>query len=208
MLTVIGASLLWVFFGWFGFNAGSAVAANGTAGMAMAVTQIATGTAALAWMFVEWMAKGKPSILGICSGAVAGLVAITPASGFVDPIGALVIGVAAGVVCYWGRHQPQAHVRLRRQLGRLRRARDRRHHRCPSHGVFAKKAINAAGSGLIDGNAYQVVIQIYGILGTLIYDAVATLIILFVIKAIIGLRVSDEAEREGLDISLHGEVVQ
>src|SRR5665647_1542295 len=98
--TMIGASLLWV--GWFGFNAGSAVAANGTAGMAMAVTQIATGTAALAWMFVEWALKGKPSVLGICSGAVAGLVAITPASGFVDPVGALVIGIAAGIGCYWG----------------------------------------------------------------------------------------------------------
>src|SRR3984957_18337679 len=100
VLTLIGASLLWV--GWFGFNAGSAVTAGTSAGMAMAVTQIATATAALTWMFVEWLFKGKPSVLGICSGAVAGLVAITPASGFVDPRGALVIGVAAGVVCYWG----------------------------------------------------------------------------------------------------------
>ena len=100
VLTMIGASLLWV--GWFGFNAGSAVTAGSAAGMAMAVTQIATATAALAWMFVEWVLKGKPSILGICSGAVAGLVAITPASGFVDPVGSLVIGVAAGVGCYWG----------------------------------------------------------------------------------------------------------
>jgi Amt family ammonium transporter len=197
---------LWV--GWFGFNAGSAVAANGTAGMAMAVTQIATGTAALAWMFVEWMAKGKPSILGICSGAVAGLVAITPASGFVDPVGALVIGVAAGIVCYWGA------TSLKHMMGY-----DDSLDAFGVHavggitgalltGVFARTAINPLGTGLIDGNAYQVVVQIYGILGTLIYDAVATLIILLVIKAVIGLRVSDEAEREGLDISLHGETIQ
>jgi Amt family ammonium transporter len=206
VLTMIGASLLWV--GWFGFNAGSAVAANGTAGMAMAVTQIATATAALAWMFVEWMLKGKPSILGICSGAVAGLVAITPASGFVDPIGALVIGVAAGVGCYWGA------TSLKHMFGY-----DDSLDAFGVHavggiigalltGVFARTAINSAGTGLIDGNAYQVVIQIYGILGTLIYDAIGSLIILFIIKAVIGLRVSDEQEREGLDISLHGEVVQ
>src|SRR6202035_1809030 len=100
VLSMIGASLLWV--GWFGFNAGSAVSAGGNAGMAMAVTQIATATAALTWMFVEWGLKGKPSILGICSGAVAGLVAITPASGCVDPRGAWIIGIAAGVFCYWG----------------------------------------------------------------------------------------------------------
>jgi Amt family ammonium transporter len=206
VLTMIGASLLWV--GWFGFNAGSAVAANGTAGMAMAVTQIATATAALTWMFAEWAIKGKPSILGICSGAVAGLVAITPASGFVDPIGALVIGVAAGLGCYWGA------TSLKHMFGY-----DDSLDAFGVHavggiigalltGVFAKAAINKLGSGLIDGNAYQVVIQIYGILGTLIYDAIATLIILFVIKAVIGLRVTEEVERDGLDIGLHGEVVQ
>jgi Amt family ammonium transporter len=204
VLTMAGASLLWV--GWFGFNAGSAVASNGAAGMAMAVTQIATATAALAWMFVEWALKGKPSILGICSGAVAGLVAITPASGFVDPIGALVIGVAAGIGCYWGA------TSLKRTFGY-----DDSLDAFGVHavggiigalltGVFARAAVSKPG--LIDGNAYQVVIQIYGILGTLIYDAIATLIILFIIKAIIGLRVSDEVERDGLDLSLHGEVVQ
>ncbi len=206
VLTMIGASLLWV--GWFGFNAGSAVAANSTAGMAMAVTQIATGTAALAWMFVEWALKGKPSILGICSGAVAGLVAITPASGFVDPLGALVIGAAAGVGCYWGA------TSLKHMFGY-----DDSLDAFGVHavggiigalltGVFAKKAINALGSGLIDGNAGQVMTQVYGILGTLIYDAIGTFIILMVIKMVIGLRVSEEAEREGLDIALHGEVVQ
>ncbi len=206
VLTMIGASLLWV--GWFGFNAGSAVAANGTAGMAMAVTQIATATAALAWMFVEWALKGKPSVLGICSGAVAGLVAITPASGFVDPTGSLVIGAAAGVGCYWGA------TSLKHMFGY-----DDSLDAFGVHavggiigalltGVFARKVINSAGSGLIDGNAHQVLVQVYGILGTLIYDAIATLIILFVINMIMGLRVSEEVERDGLDLSLHGEVVQ
>jgi ammonium transporter, Amt family len=203
VLTMIGASLLWV--GWFGFNAGSAVASNGAAGMAMAVTQIATATAALSWMFVEWALKGKPSILGICSGAVAGLVAITPASGFVDPVGSLVIGVAAGAGCYWGA------TSLKHMFGY-----DDSLDAFGVHavggiigalltGVLARAAISKPG--LIDGNAYQVVIQIYGILGTLIYDAIATLIILFIIKMIMGLRVSPEVERDGLDLSLHGEVV-
>jgi Amt family ammonium transporter len=200
---MIGASLLWV--GWFGFNAGSAVASNGAAGMAMAVTQIAAATAALAWMFVEWALKGKPSILGICSGAVAGLVAITPASGFVDPVGSLVIGVAAGIGCYWGA------TSLKHMFGY-----DDSLDAFGVHavggiigalltGVFARAAISKPG--LIDGNAYQVVLQIYGILGTLIYDAIGTLIILYAIKMIIGLRVSEEMERDGLDLSLHGEVV-
>jgi Amt family ammonium transporter len=201
--TMAGASLLWV--GWFGFNAGSAVASNGAAGMAMAVTQIATATAALSWMFVAWALNGKPSVLGICSGAVAGLVAITPASGFVDPVGSLVIGAAAGAGCYWGvtslkhmfGYDDSLDVFGVHAVGGATGA--------LLTGVFARAAI--AKPGLIDGNAYQVVIQIYGILGTLIYDAVVTLIILFVIKAIMGLRVSEEVERHGLDISLHGEVV-
>jgi Amt family ammonium transporter len=201
--TVIGASLLWV--GWFGFNAGSALAANGTAGMAMAVTQIATATAALAWMFAEWAAKGKPSILGICSGAIAGLVAITPAAGFVDPTGALIIGAIAGVVCYWGA------TGLKHMLGY-----DDSLDAFGVHGVggivgailtgvLAREAI--AKPGLIDGNAEQVLLQIYGIAATVIYDAIATAIILLVIKAVMGLRVSEEVERDGLDIRLHGEVV-
>ncbi|MBN9005394.1 MAG: ammonium transporter [Rhizobiales bacterium] len=206
VLTVIGASLLWV--GWFGFNAGSAVTAGGQAGMAMAVTQIATAAAALAWMFVEWGLRGKPSVLGICSGAVAGLVAITPASGFVDPTGALVIGAVAGVGCYWGATSLKHMMRYDDSLdafgvhgvggiiGAL------------LTGVFARTAINKAGTGLIDGNAHQVIIQIYGILATVVYDAIVTLIILMVIKAVIGLRVSDENEREGLDITQHGEVIQ
>jgi len=206
VLTMIGASLLWV--GWFGFNAGSAVTAGGSAGMAMAVTQIATATAALTWMFVEWMLRGKPSVLGICSGAVAGLVAITPASGFVDPTGALIIGIAAGIACYWGA------TGLKHMFGY-----DDALDAFGVHGVggivgalltgvFARTAINSAGTGMIDGNAYQVVVQIFGILGTAIYCGIATLIILYVIKAVIGLRVSEETERDGLDLALHGEVVQ
>jgi Amt family ammonium transporter len=207
VLSVIGASLLWV--GWFGFNAGSAVAANGNAGMAMAVTQIATAAAALTWMFVEWAIKGKPSVLGIISGAVAGLVAITPASGFVDPKGALIIGIAAGVLCYWGA------TGLKNALGY-----DDSLDAFGVHGVggvtgailtgvLAVSAVGGEGhSGLIDGNAHQVVIQLYGVACTIVYDAVVSLILLKVIDLVIGLRVDADTEREGLDLAIHGEVVQ
>jgi ammonium transporter, Amt family len=202
--TVIGASLLWV--GWFGFNAGSAVASNGAAGMAMAVTQIATAMAALAWMFTEWLVKGKPSVLGICSGAVAGLVAITPASGFVDPVGALIIGIAAGVLCYF------ASTTVKHMFGY-----DDSLDAFGVHaiggivgailtGVFARAAISKPG--LLDGNPGQVLIQCYGVAVTLIYCAVVTVIILKVIDVVIGLRVKPDQEREGLDIALHGEAVQ
>jgi Amt family ammonium transporter len=205
--SLIGAALLWV--GWFGFNAGSAVSASVNAGMAMAATQIATAAAALAWMFAEWATKGKPSVLGIISGAVAGLVAITPASGFVDPTGALVIGLAAGVVCYW------AATSLKHMMGY-----DDSLDAFGVHGVggflgailtgvFATKAIKGGDDpvGLIDGHAGQVLTQIYGCLGTIIWCAVATFIILKVVDVIIGLRVSEEVEVEGLDINLHGETV-
>jgi Amt family ammonium transporter len=206
VLSMIGASLLWV--GWFGFNAGSAVTAGTSAGMAMAVTQIATATAALTWMFVEWTLKGKPSILGICSGAVAGLVAITPASGFVDPRGALIIGIAAGVVCYWGA------TGLKHALGY-----DDSLDAFGVHGVggtvgalltgvLAVSAISEGHSGLIDGNPHQVLIQLYGVACTAGYDAVVSLILLKLIDLTIGLRVDDDVEREGLDLALHGEVVQ
>src|SRR5712691_365615 len=205
--SVIGASLLWV--GWFGFNAGSAVTAGGNAGMAMAVTQIATATAALTWMFVEWALKGKPSILGICSGAVAGLVAITPASGFVDPRGALIIGIAAGVLCYWGVTGLKSMFGYDDSLdafgvhgvggtvGAL------------LTGVLAVAAVGGEGkSGLIDGNAYQVVIQLYGIVVVALYDAIVSLVLLKLIDLTIGLRVDSDTEREGLDLAIHGEVVQ
>src|SRR5438105_2317969 len=207
VLSVAGASLLWV--GWFGFNAGSAAAANGNAGMAMAVTQIATATAALTWMFVEWALKGKPSVLGIISGAVAGLVAITPASGFVDPKGSLIIGIAAGVLCYWGA------TGLKNALGY-----DDSLDAFGVHGiggttgailtgVLAVSAIGGEGhSGLVDGNAHQILVQLYGVGCTVVYDAIASLILLKLIDLVIGLRVDADTEREGLDLAIHGEVIQ
>ena len=206
VFSLAGASMLWV--GWFGFNAGSAVAANGAAGMAMAVTQIAAAAAALGWMFVEWATKGKPSVLGIVSGAVAGLVAITPASGFVAPGGALVIGLVAGVVCWW------AATALKRALGY-----DDSLDAFGVHGiggivgalltgVFAVAAVGGEGkSGLLDGNARQVLTQVYGVAVVVVYDAVVTFIIAKVIDMAIGLRVDADTEREGLDLNLHGEVV-
>jgi Amt family ammonium transporter len=205
-LSLVGASLLWV--GWFGFNAGSAVAANGLAGMAMLVTQIATAAAGLAWMIVEWTFKGKPSVLGIISGAVGGLVAITPAAGFVDPMGALIIGLIAGVVCWW------AATWLKYKLGY-----DDALDAFGVHGVggfvgavltgvFAVQAVGGEGkAGLIDGNAGQVVTQLYGAGVVIVYCAVATFIIAKVIDLVIGLRVEKDVEREGLDVNLHGEAV-
>jgi len=205
VLSVIGASLLWV--GWFGFNAGSAVAADGAAGMAMAVTQIATAAAALAWMFAEWWTHDKPSVLGIVSGAVAGLVAITPASGFVDPVGALILGAVAGVGCF------VASTSMKRKFGY-----DDSLDVFGIHGVggiigalltgvFAREAIGGT-SGLIEGNFGQVFIQAYGILATIAWCAIASYVILRVIDTTMGLRVERDVEIEGLDVNLHGEVVQ
>ena len=202
--SVIGASLLWV--GWFGFNAGSAVAANASAGMAMAVTQIATAAAALAWMFGEWVLKGRPSVLGVITGAIAGLVAITPASGYVGPPGALAIGIAAGLACYWGAtglkrmfdYDDSLDVFAVHGLGGIVGA--------LLTGVFAVEAIGGT-PGLLEGNPGQVLIQVYGVAVTIGYTAVASLIILFIVKAAIGLRVDEEDEREGLDIRLHGESI-
>ena len=210
-LSIIGASLLWV--GWFGFNAGSALAAGGRAGMAMAVTQIATAAAAMAWMFVEWLTKGKPSVLGIVSGAVAGLVAITPASGYVLPGGGLIIGLAAGVVCFiastWLKnalgYDDSLDVFGVHGVGGIVGA--------ILTGVFAAGALSATetlpgGSpGLLEGNPSQVWLQVVGVLSTLIYSGIASFIILKIIDAVIGLRVTDEQEREGLDQALHGEAV-
>jgi Amt family ammonium transporter len=203
--SVVGASLLWV--GWFGFNAGSAVAANGGAGMAMAVTQIATAMAALAWMFFEWLVHGKPSILGIISGAVAGLVAITPASGFVDPVGALWIGAAAGVGCFF------MSTTVKRMIGYDDSLDVFGIHAVGGiigallTGVFAVEAIGGT-AGLLEGNPGQVLIQLWGITATVVWCAVATFVILIVVNIIMGLRVSQAIEVEGLDINLHGEVVQ
>jgi Amt family ammonium transporter len=205
VLSLVGASLLWV--GWFGFNAGSALAANGTAGMAMAVTQIATAAAALTWMFGEWMMRGKPSVLGIVSGAVAGLVAITPASGFVDPMGALIIGIVAGVLCML------ASVLMKPALGYDDSLDVFGVHGIGGFvgailtGVFASSAINSAGSGLLEGNGGQVVTQFIGTLATIGWSGFASFVILKVIDLTIGLRVKEDVEREGLDIGLHGEAV-
>jgi len=202
--SVVGASLLWV--GWFGFNAGSAVAANGTAGMAMAVTQIATATAALAWMFAEWLVHKKPSVLGIISGAVAGLVAITPASGFVGPVGALWIGAAAGVVCFF------ASTTVKKALGYDDSLDVFGIHAVGGivgailTGVFAVEAIGGK-NGLLEGNPGQVVTQLYGIAATIVWCAVATFVILIIVNILVGVRVSQAVEVEGLDINLHGEVV-
>lgn len=200
-LTIMGAAMLWV--GWFGFNAGSAVAADGRAGMAMAVTQIATAAAALSWMFAEWLAKGKPSVLGIASGAVAGLVAITPASGFVAPGGSLAIGLIAGVACFWGA------TSLKHMLGY-----DDSLDAFGVHGIggivgailtgwFAVESIGGTA-----GSLGQVMTQIEGVVITVAYTAIVTYIILKVIDMVMGLRVSEEQEREGLDLALHGERVE
>jgi Amt family ammonium transporter len=205
VLTFIGAALLWV--GWFGFNAGSAVSAGMQAGMAMAVTQIATAVAAFTWMLVEWAHRGKATVIGIASGAVAGLVAITPASGYVGPIGSMVIGVAAGVFCYWG-------VTGLKKMHGVDDALD-----CFGvhavggmvgallTGVFAIAEYGGT-AGLIEGNPGQMINQIKGIVIVIAYDAIVSLIILKIIDAIIGVRVTDEVEREGLDLALHGEAVQ
>jgi Amt family ammonium transporter len=196
----IGASLLWV--GWFGFNAGSAVGANALAGAAMLNTQVATAAAAIAWMFAEWIVAKKPSLLGIVSGAVAGLVAVTPAAGFVNPMGSLILGLIAGVGCY------VAAVFLKKMFGY-----DDSLDVFGVHGVggiigalltgvFADVAINELGKDA------SVVTQAYGVAVTIVYTAVVTAIILYVIKAVIGLRPSPQGEEEGLDITLHGETVQ
>ena len=205
VLTFIGASLLWV--GWFGFNAGSAVSAGVQAGMAMTVTQIATGMAGLMWMFVEWIHRGKPTVVGICSGAVAGLVAITPASGFVGPAGALAIGIAAGFVCYSGAvwvkgifgYDDALDCFGVHAIGGATGA--------ILTGVFA---INEYGgtSGWIEGNAGQVLNQIEGVVIVIIYDVIVSLILLKIIDVVVGLRVDEEIERDGLDLALHGETVQ
>jgi len=202
---MIGASLLWV--GWFGFNAGSAVTAGLQAGMAMLVTHTATATAGFTWMIVEWILKGKPTVIGICSGAVAGLVAITPASGFVGPLGSFWIGVAAGIICYWGC------TGLKHAFGY-----DDALDTFGVHGVGGAAgailtgifAVSEYGGtpGLIEGNWMQPVYQLIGVATVFVYDVIVTLILLKIVDIFIGLRVTDEVEREGLDLALHGETIQ
>lgn len=204
VLSMIGASLLWV--GWFGFNAGSALAAGATAGMTALTTQIATGAAAVSWTAIEWIIAKKPSVLGMISGAVAGLVVITPACGFVTPVSALIMGLIGGAVCYfsavwvkkwigyddsldaWGVHGVGG------MLGAM------------LTGVFASSAVNPAAHGwLADGNTAQMLLQLEDLLAAFLYSGVATFIILKAIDWTIGLRVKPEVEVEGLDINLHGE---
>ncbi len=204
VFTVVGASMLWV--GWFGFNAGSELAADGVAGMAMAVTQIATAAAALAWMFAEWMSHGKPSALGIATGAVAGLVAITPASGSVGPMGAIAIGVASGAGCFF------AATTMKRALGY-----DDSLDAFGVHGIggiigalltgiFSAQSLGGSGlGGDNSGIASQLVAQSVGVVATIIYSGIGSFIILKITDAIVGLRVSEEEELTGLDISLHDE---
>jgi Amt family ammonium transporter len=203
-LTLIGAAMLWV--GWFGFNAGSELAADGVAGMAMAVTQIATAAAALAWMFSEWMTHGKPSALGIASGAVAGLVAITPASGTAGPMGALVIGIAAGVGAFI------ASVKIKRALGYDDSLDVFGVHAVGGiigallTGVFCAPWLGGAGFGVeAQTIGAQLSVQVLGILATLIYTGIVSFIVLKILDVIMGLRVSDEQETEGLDLALHDE---
>jgi len=200
-LTLVGAAMLWI--GWFGFNAGSAVAANGTAGMAMLVTQIATAAAALGWMFAEWIGHGKPSALGIASGVVAGLVAITPAAGTVGPMGALVIGLVSGVVCFF------CATSLKRKLGY-----DDSLDAFGVHGVggivgalltgiFAAPMLG--GFGEVENIGLQLWIQFKGVLFTVVYTGIVTYLILKAIDLVMGLRVNEEQETVGLDLSLHNE---
>ncbi|WP_239451702.1 ammonium transporter [Elioraea rosea] len=204
-LAVIGASLLWV--GWFGFNAGSAAGANGRAGMAMLVTQVATAAAALGWMFAEWISRGKPTVLGIISGAVAGLVAITPAAGFVLPGSAIIIGVVAGVAAFW------ASTSLKKILGY-----DDSLDVFGVHGVAgivgallvgvlaygSLSATDASPEGIV-GSVGQLMLQIKGVVITIVYTGVVSFVLLKILDATMGLRVTDEEEQQGLDESLHGE---
>jgi Amt family ammonium transporter len=197
-LTVIGASLLWV--GWFGFNAGSAVAADGRAGMAFAATQMATAAAALAWMFTEWAIKGKPSVLGIASGAVAGLVAVTPASGFVTPSSGVIIGIAAGVICFISSTSVKKAFGYDDSL-------DAFGVHCIG-GIIGALLTGALASKEICGVDGSVVTQLWGVGATLIYGFIMSMLILKLVDMVIGLRVTAEQEREGLDISQHGESIE
>jgi Amt family ammonium transporter len=202
-MVVIGTGLLW--FGWFGFNAGSAVASNALASVAFLNTNVATAVAALSWMFVEWLHAKKPTVLGLASGAIAGLVAITPAAGFVNVIGAIIIGLVAGVVPYF------AVAVLKHKLGYDDALDVFGIHGVAGilgavlTGVFADPSINEAGKGLLYGNPGQVLIQALAVVITIIYDAIATFVILMVAKALTGLRVSPEEEISGLDSSQHRE---
>ena len=202
-LSVAGAGMLWV--GWFGFNAGSAVAAGSDAGMAMLVTHISAAAGSLAWMFMEWWRYGKPSVLGIVTGMVAGLGTITPASGFVGPVGALVIGLSAGVICFLATSYIKRSLKIDDSLDVF-----------PVHGVGGALgttltgvfvASQLGGAGLAEGTSMggQVFTQLVGVAATIAWTAIVTFVILKVVDAIVGLRVNEEEETDGLDISQHEE---
>jgi Amt family ammonium transporter len=201
VLTVVGASMLWV--GWFGFNSGSELAADGTAGMAMAVTHISAAMAGFTWMLIEWANRGKPGVLGIATGAVGGLVAITPASGFVGPVGALAIGLAPGVLCYWDANSLKQRFNYDDSLdffgvhgvGGIVGA--------ILTGVFASSTLGGSIADLDIGN--QVWLQLVGLVVTLVYSGVVTVILVKIVDALIGFRVTDEEEHTDLDLSQHNE---
>ncbi|MFO7986198.1 MAG: ammonium transporter [Desulfatiglandaceae bacterium] len=202
-MTLLGAALLW--FGWFGFNAGSALAADGLAASAFVATHLGSAGAALSWIIFEWVHRGKPTTLGVASGAVAGLVAITPASGFVGPMSAIIIGLVAGVLCYGG-------VLLKARLGY-----DDSLDVVGIHGVggtwgalatglFASTAINPGGAdGLFFGNPYQLWIQLVSVAATMVFTFVMTVIILKGVDLMVGLRITEEEEEKGMDVVLHNE---
>jgi len=203
-LTALGAALLW--FGWFGFNAGSALVADGLAGSAFLVTNTSAAAAALAWMFTEWLINKKPTVLGIASGVVAGLVAITPAAGFVGLGSSILIGIAAGVLGFFSVARLKLKIGYDDSLDAFGV-----HGMCGTlgalaTGLFADPAVNAAGTGLFFGNPMQIVIQLVSILATAVFTAVGTLVLIYVTKALAGgLRVEEENERIGLDSAVHGE---
>ncbi|MBP57094.1 MAG: ammonia channel protein [Rhodobiaceae bacterium] len=202
-MVMIGASMLWV--GWFGFNAGSALAADGNAGMAMVVTHISAATASLVWMLIDWSRFGKPTLIGLVTGTIAGLASITPASGSVGPIGALIIGASAGIICYLFVNIVKKNLKIDDSLDVF-----------AVHGVGGLLGIilvaflvdaNIGGAGYADGiNAMsQLMIQLKGTVAVLVLSVVATIVITYVVKLTVGLRVDDSSEIEGLDISSHGE---
>jgi Amt family ammonium transporter len=202
-MTVLGAGLLW--FGWFGFNAGSALAAGPIAVLALMTTQIATGAGALSWIIAEWKIQGKPTTLGAASGALAGLVAITPGAGFVTPVSALIMGLVAGVICYLAviakskiGYDDSLDVVGVHGVGGIWGA--------LATGIFASSAVNSAGKGLLDGNPHQLLVQATGAGATIVYSVIVTYILLKIIDATIGLRVSSDDETQGLDLTQHSEV--
>ena len=202
VFTMVGASLLWV--GWFGFNAGSALAANGDAGMAMLTTQVAAAASALVWMATEWVKFGKPSALGVATGVVAGLVAITPASGFVGPAGALLIGIAAGVACFWATFLLKRRFEVDDSLDVF-----------SVHGIGGTVGALLTGilAGTLDGTGYsegmnaltQLGVQFIGVAATVIWCAIVSWFLLKILDMTLGLRVDDDQEAQGLDLTEHAE---